>query len=185
MAVSALVHSTGKSRSNRCKHRTSPISSLSKLNLSDFYPSNKPLAQSTWAQAATKLVAILCLLFIAVGYANADSSDTSSTNSQINAGNTATLQSGKDTTLSGAVVAANTIKVEIGGNLTIQSLQDTSSSSYTSKKQSQGASITIGPGGVPTGGSISASKSNINSNFNSVNEQSGLKAGDGGFQVNV
>ena len=35
------------------------------------------------------------------------------------------------------------------------------------------------------GGSVNAVKSNINSNFQSVNEQSGLKAGDGGFQVNA
>ena len=34
-------------------------------------------------------------------------------------------------------------------------------------------------------GSFSASKSNVDSNFASVAEQSGIRAGDGGFQVDV
>jgi hypothetical protein len=35
------------------------------------------------------------------------------------------------------------------------------------------------------GGGLSASKSNINSNFQSVNEQTAIRAGDGGFALNV
>ena len=116
------------------------------------------------------------------GQGSGNGQDTSSTNSQITAGNTATLQSGGNTTLAGAVVAAGRIKADVGGNLSIQSRQDISS--YTSQQSNAGGSVSFGGGGV-TGGSISASKSNINSNFNSVNEQSGLKAGDGGFTVNV
>ena len=282
MAVSELASSTDrlrKSCTKRCQYRALPVSSPQKPNSVPFYPSNKPLDQSIWAQAATNLVAIICVFFTMVGYANAsqratsitagnnvsiiatgaptgpssnsnvlvqgstitagnnallaadntitlqaannqasqtssnssssasvgvsyslvtgavgfnasaskgqgsgNGQGTSATNSQITAGNTATLQSGGNTTLAGAVVAAGRIKADVGGNLSIQSRQDISS--YTSQQSNAGGSVSFGGGGV-TGGSISTGKSNINSNFNSVNEQSGLKAGDGGFTVNV
>ncbi|MCZ8255919.1 MAG: hemagglutinin repeat-containing protein, partial [Polaromonas sp.] len=112
---------------------------------------------------------------------NSDGTDTSYTNTLIQAGNTASLTSGGDTTLKGAVVAGNQVKADVGGNLNIQSLQDTST--FTGQQSSSGASITIGPAFIPTGGGFSASKSNINSNYASVAQQSGIKAGDGGFQV--
>ncbi len=91
------------------------------------------------------------------------------------------LQSGGDTTLQGAVVAANQVKADIGGSLNIESLQD--SSTYSGKQQSFGGSISVGYGNMS--GSINASKSNVDSSFNSVTQQSGIKTGDGGFQVNV
>ena len=109
-----------------------------------------------------------------------DGQDTTYSNTRIEAGNTLRLQSGGDTTLKGAVVAGRAVQADIGGNLSIESLQD--SSQYASKQQSLGASVTVGAG---FSGSISASKSNANGNFASVTEQSGLKAGDGGFTVNV
>jgi filamentous hemagglutinin len=108
--------------------------------------------------------------------------DTTHTNTQIQ-GNQVNLKSGGDTTLKGAVVAANTVKADIGGNLLIESLQDTAT--YTEKSKSSGGSITFGPGGIPTGGSVSAGKTAINSNYQSVTEQSGIKAGDGGFDITV
>ncbi|MDO8769378.1 MAG: hemagglutinin repeat-containing protein [Burkholderiaceae bacterium] len=118
------------------------------------------------------------------GAGQGNGSDTSYTNSRVtggsDAGNTVSLISGGDTNLKGAVVAANTVKADVGGNLNIESLQDTSS--YASSQKSAGGSITIGP---VMGGSVSASKSSVNSNFQSVAEQSGIKAGDGGFQVDV
>jgi len=46
----------------------------------------------------------------------------------------------------------------------------------------RGHSITFGVG---VSGSVSASSSKINSDYASVVEQSGIRAGDGGFQVNV
>ena len=48
----------------------------------------------------------------------------------------------------------------VGGDLNLQSLQD--SSSYTSRNQSSGGSLTLSPAGVPIGGSISASHSKVN-----------------------
>lgn len=98
-------------------------------------------------------------------------------------GNQATLASAGDTTLQGAVIAANQVTADIAGNLAIESLQDTSS--YRARSRSGGFSLVLGPGGVPIGGNLSAGKSNLSSNYRSVVEQSGIKAGDGGFQVTV
>ncbi|WP_141749452.1 hemagglutinin repeat-containing protein [Duganella phyllosphaerae] len=116
----------------------------------------------------------------------ADGTDTFFTNSSLSAGSTATILSGGDTTLQGAVVSANTIKAAIGGDLNVVSLQD--SSVYASKSSSTGvnASVCIPPFcyGVSTVGG-SASKNKANGDFVSVVEQSGFKAGDGGFQIEV
>jgi hypothetical protein len=118
---------------------------------------------------------------------NSDGSDISYSNTQVAAGNNLTITSGGSTTLSGANIAANSVKADIGktfgGDLIIESLQD--KSIFAEKSKSSGGSITIGPGGVPTGASISSGRTNINSNFQSVSQQSGIQAGDGGFQVNV
>lgn len=69
---------------------------------------------------------------------------------------------------------------QIGGDLTIESLQDTAT--FHSRQKSSGGSLTLGP--VP-GASLSFDKSQIDSDFASVGTQSGIKAGDGGFDVAV
>ena len=72
------------------------------------------------------------------GQGKSDGQDTNYTNTQIAAGNIATIKSGADTNVKGAVVTANTIKADVGqqfgGSLSIESLQDTSS--YTGKQSS-------------------------------------------------
>ena len=116
------------------------------------------------------------------GKGQGNGSDTTHTNSHIS-GNQVQIVSGGDTNIQGAVVAGQQVTTDIGGNLNIASLQDTST--YQESSKNTGGSITISPGGVPTGGSISAGKTNTHSNYQSVAEQSGIRAGDGGFQVNV
>ncbi len=101
------------------------------------------------------------------------------TNTQV-AGNTVNIESGGDTTLKGAVVTANQAIANVGGNLSIQSLQDTNQ--YKESSKSAGGSIMVGAG---VSGSVNLAKSSINSNYQSVGEQSAIRAGDGGFQVNV
>lgn len=111
----------------------------------------------------------------------AEGNDVIHSNTHVEAGDTVILQSGGDTTLKGAVVAGERVKADVGGNLTIESLQD--ESHYHSKDQSVGGSITVGYGFAAGGAGFSNSK--INSDFISVTEQSGLLAGDGGFDVTV
>ncbi|WP_370678465.1 hemagglutinin repeat-containing protein [Comamonas sp. GB3 AK4-5] len=117
------------------------------------------------------------------GRGNEAGDDLIHSNTHITAGNKVSLQSGADTTLQGAVVKGESVKADVGGNLHIESLQD--SSTYASQNKSMGGSITFSPAGVPTGGGINASKSKVNSDYQSVTEQSGIKAGDGGFDVKV
>ncbi|MFE8645074.1 hemagglutinin repeat-containing protein [Sphingomonas sp. NCPPB 2930] len=112
----------------------------------------------------------------------ADGADTSYTGTRIAAGNAARIESGGDTTLRGATVAANKVQANVGGDLSIESLQDTSR--YDSKQSNAGGSITVGLAGGVTG-SASIGNAKVNANYASVTDQSGLKAGDGGFQVDV
>ncbi|MDQ5918544.1 MAG: filamentous hemagglutinin, partial [Pseudomonadota bacterium] len=122
------------------------------------------------------------------GRGKADGDDLVHTNTRIEAAETLTLQSGGDTTLQGAVAKGEKVIAEIGGpstgsgqaNLKIESLQDTST--YDSKQKSLGGSITIGAG---VSGNVSASSSKVKSDYASVTEQSGIRAGDGGFDVKV
>ncbi|MEE9927527.1 hypothetical protein [Microvirgula aerodenitrificans] len=66
------------------------------------------------------------------------------------------------------------------GDLSIESLQDTSK--YKSKNQSIGGSVTVGVG---FSGSVNVGQQKMNSDYASVSEQSGIKAGDGGFLIDV
>ncbi len=118
----------------------------------------------------------------AQGHGNGDS--TTYTNTQLSAGSQVILTSGGDTALKGAVVSAPQITTHIGGKLTIESLQD--SATHNERHSSSGASLSVPliGAGLPTA-SLDASRTTLNSDTQSVNEQSGLRAGDGGFQVNV
>ena len=73
------------------------------------------------------------------------------------------------TRLKGAVVSGKQVIADVGGDLKIESLQD--SSRFEGKQQSSGGSITLSPAGVPIGGRINAGQSKVNSNYQSVIEQ--------------
>lgn len=115
-----------------------------------------------------------------VGRGRSDGSDTSWTNTHVEAGNQLNLQSGGDATFKGAVARGNQVVADVGGNLAIESLQDTSY--YDSKQQSLGGSVTFGP---TPGASVSTSQIKTHGDFASVTEQSGVRSGDGGFDITV
>jgi len=117
---------------------------------------------------------------------NADGEDVTNTNTHVNGGQNVTVISGGDTTLKGGVITGKNVIADIGGDLNIESLQDRST--FESKQKSAGlnASLCLPPfcyGASTAGGNFA--KSNVNGAFLSVQEQSGIKAGDGGFQVSV
>jgi filamentous hemagglutinin len=101
----------------------------------------------------------------------------------LDAGKQVSLISGRDTALKGAQVSADKITATVGRDLTLQSLQDTDN--YKSKQTdvSGGVSFAI----IGTGGSanLSISKSKIDSKYQSVQEQTGLFGGKGGYQIDV
>ncbi|WP_051001839.1 hemagglutinin repeat-containing protein [Herbaspirillum sp. YR522] len=111
---------------------------------------------------------------------NSDGRDVANTLTHLKAGGQVSLDAGRDANLVGATVAADQVKADIGRNLNIESVQDTST--FKSQDQSIGGSMTVGAG---FSGSVSASQSKVDANYASVGEQSGINAGDGGFQVNV
>lgn len=113
------------------------------------------------------------------GVGRGDGEATSYTNTHVD-GDQVVIRSGEDTTLRGAVFRAGQVTVDAGGQLVIESLQDRDR--YNESSRSLGGSITIGAG---AGGSLSASRSRIDSDFTSVAEQSGIRAGDEGFAVSV
>jgi filamentous hemagglutinin len=111
---------------------------------------------------------------------NSDGRDVAQIQSQISGDQKVTLVSGNDTTLRSAVVSGKQVSADVGNNLNIVSVQDTSS--YASKDQSLSGSMTVGFG---FSGSLNASMGRVNADFASVAQQSGIAAGDGGFQLVV
>nr|WP_118780089.1 hemagglutinin repeat-containing protein [Neisseria lactamica] len=89
------------------------------------------------------------------------------------------IQSGVDTTIKGAQVRGKGAQVN-AKNLSIQSVQDRET--YQSKQQNASAQVTVGYG-FSAGGDYSQSK--INADYASVNEQSGIFAGEDGYQIKV
>ncbi len=101
----------------------------------------------------------------------------------LDSGGDVSITSGRDTTLSGAQVNGNSVKADIGRDLTITSLQD--SDNYDSKQTSFGAGGSFTFGSMTGSGYINASQDKMHSNYDSVLEQSGIYAGKGGFNVTV
>ncbi len=117
---------------------------------------------------------------------NADGEDVVQRNTHVTAGNTARIESDADTTLAGATVSARHVQSEVGGNLSIESRQDTGQFKSDQSSSGFGVSLCIPPICYGTSSvSVSGGEQNVESEFTSVIEQSGIRAGDGGFQVNV
>ncbi|MCT9823503.1 hemagglutinin repeat-containing protein [Pseudomonas veronii] len=119
------------------------------------------------------------------GMGMSDGHDVTQTNTSIKAGNKASLDSGNDTNLKGAVVTAKQVQADVGGDLNLSSLQDTSKFSSKQVDASVGVSICIPPFCYGVSGTASFNQQKMNSDYASVSEQTGIKAGDGGFQVDV
>ena len=95
-------------------------------------------------------------------------------------GNKVITNSGADTAIVGSKVYGDSIQSQIGGNLTIKSLQD--SETYRGEKKNVGFSISTS--GTKLGGvSAEYSKGKMTSDYASVTEQAGLYAGSEGFDI--
>ena len=104
----------------------------------------------------------------------------------VQAGNEVGLSSGRDTTLQGAQVIGDTVLANIGGDLTLSSSQD--SQYYDQKDQNGGFGLSLC---IPplcfgaSSGSVSYGQTDINNNYNSTTQQTGIAAGAGGYQIHV
>ncbi len=112
------------------------------------------------------------------GRGNSKGNGTNHAETTIKAGDTLSLVSGGNTTIKGAQATADKVLANIGGNLRIESEQDTDD--YASKRQQAGGTYVYGSGSNANFGQQKADGS-----YRSVNEQSGIAAGQGGFDITV
>ena len=116
----------------------------------------------------------------AVGSGHGNGSTVTQQDTTIAAGQRLTIRSGRDTTLAGARAFGAAVKVDVGRNLTMTSEQDTSNYAYRQSNANGG--VVIGPA---NGAGLSVNRTKIDNDYASVNQQTGLFAGEGGFDVHV
>ncbi|MDV7568602.1 hemagglutinin repeat-containing protein [Acinetobacter baumannii] len=116
-----------------------------------------------------------------LGKGKSNGTDTSYVNSHVGSKDSlTTITSGKTTNIIGGQVQGKGVQIE-ADNLNVESLQD--KATYKSKQQNMSAQVSVGFSGGSVSGSFS--KSNVDANYASVNEQSGVFAGDDGYQIKV
>jgi filamentous hemagglutinin len=159
------------------------INILAAENTNEQHTSNKGISGSIGFSVGTSGYMVNASASGSRGHG--DGTDMSHRNSHVDAGKKLTITSGTDTNIIGAVASGKQVTMEVGtsgaGNLNVASLQD--SSDYKSIQQSLGGSVSVGVGKMS--GSISAAQSKVNGKYVSVNEQSGIVAGNGGFDIKV
>ncbi|MDE9416328.1 hemagglutinin repeat-containing protein [Acinetobacter nosocomialis] len=116
-----------------------------------------------------------------LGKGKSNGTDTSYVNSHVGSKDSlTTITSGKTTNIIGGQVQGKGVQIE-ADNLNVESLQD--KVTYKSKQQSMSAQVSVGFSGGSVSGSFS--NSNVDANYASVNEQTGVFAGDDGYQIKV
>ncbi|XKM14524.1 hemagglutinin repeat-containing protein [Orbaceae bacterium ac157xtp] len=105
------------------------------------------------------------------------------TESVISAGDKLTVNSGHDTTIVGGQLEGNKVEMNVGNNLNIQSLQDTNNYDYDKISASVNGSFTYGSGNVEA--NLTLGKTEMESNWASVTDQSGIFAKEGGYDIAV
>ncbi|WP_413216017.1 hemagglutinin repeat-containing protein [Paraburkholderia kururiensis] len=113
------------------------------------------------------------------GDANSDAA--MQNNTHVTAANNVSIVSGGDTNVTGSNVSGRHVSADVGGNLNIASVQDTTVSEAHQSSSSGGFSISQGGGS----GSFSSQHGDAHGNYAGVKEQAGIQAGDGGFDINV
>ncbi|ATZ64499.1 hypothetical protein BSR55_14675 [Acinetobacter bereziniae] len=96
-----------------------------------------------------------------------------------------TISSGNATNIIGGQVQGKGVQID-ANELNIESLQD--KATYQSKQQNISGQVSVGTNGASINSgnaSTGFSKSNVNANYASVNEHSGVFAGDDGYQIKV
>ena len=118
---------------------------------------------------------------------NGNGSEVHDDNTLITGTDSVKIKSGRDVNMIGAQVAGEKVKADVGRNLNIQTLQDTSN--YTSKQSSSGLDVSLCIPPICVGqyvtGDLNASKQKVDHAYQSATGQSGIAAGKGGFDVTV
>jgi filamentous hemagglutinin len=141
--------------------------------------SNQSSSAGAGVSFGTKGWGVSASMAMAHGDGNSDAARQN--NTHIKANNTATIISGGDTNIIGANVSGRQVNANVGGNLNIASVQDTMNSASHQTSTSGGFSISQAGGG----GNFSHTNAKANGSYAGVNEQAGISAGEGGFNINV
>ncbi len=114
-------------------------------------------------------------------HGDGNSSAATQNNTQISGANNVVIVSGGDTNIVGSNVNGATMAASVGGNLNIESVQDTTVSSAHQSSTGGGFSVS------ETGGSASftAQNGHADATYAGVNQQAGIQAGAGGFDIHV
>ncbi|WP_266019351.1 hemagglutinin repeat-containing protein [Brucella intermedia] len=102
-------------------------------------------------------------------------------NTHVAGSGTVYVNSGNDTNLRGATVSGETVIADVGGDLNIESQLDTA----TANAKQVGASIGVGSNPAGLTGGLSGSYQTAKGDAVIVSEQSGIHAGEGGFDIKV
>ena len=108
------------------------------------------------------------------------------TESQVIANKNLTMESGKDTTLKGSQIQGDTVTMKVRNHLTIESLQD--QDDYHAKNESKGIGFEVGTSRATHKNgafSVGTTKGQTNSTYESVTDQAGIRAGQGGYDITV
>ncbi|MGF6486101.1 hemagglutinin repeat-containing protein [Paraburkholderia sp. JPY419] len=140
---------------------------------------NKSSSASVGVSYGTQGFGVSASMSNAHGDANSDA--TMQNNSHVSGANSVTIVSGGDTNIIGSNVSGGAVTANVGGNLNVESVQDTTASTAHQSSVSGGFSVSQGGGSA----SFSAQNGHGDSSYAQVNEQAGIQAGDGGFNINV
>lgn len=156
-------------------------------NISETHSKNKSSSASVGATIGLgQQSGISFQLGMQEGKGKANGNEVTYDNTLITATDTLNVKSGNDTTLQGAQLAGNQVMMDVGNDLTIQTLQDSSKYKSEQKNGGFGLSLCIPPLCVGTSSaSVNMSEQSIKHNYQSAQGQSGIAAGDGGFDITV
>ncbi|WP_052391841.1 hemagglutinin repeat-containing protein [Paraburkholderia bannensis] len=155
------------------------VNIVNTTNTDSTRSSNSASSASFGVSVGTNGVGISATMANAHGDGNSDAAIQNA--SHVTGANRVAIASGGDTNIIGSQVTGNQIAAAVGGNLNVTSVQDVTSSAAHQSSAGGGFSIST------TGGSASFSAQNghADASYAGVNEQAGILAGNGGFDVAV
>ncbi|SIT41615.1 Filamentous haemagglutinin family outer membrane protein (fragment) [Paraburkholderia piptadeniae] len=159
---------------------TNQVNLLNTTSTDSTRSTNESSSASIGVSYGTNGFGVSASMSKAHGDANSDA--VTQTNTHVQGKNSVTIVSGGDTNIIGANVSGKQVSADIGGNLNIASVQDTTTSSAHQSSSGGGFSISQGGG---ASGSFSTQHGSANGSYAAVNEQAGIQAGAGGFDINV
>jgi filamentous hemagglutinin len=155
------------------------VNIVNTTNTDSTRSSNSSSGASVGVSLTTNGFGVSASMQNAHGDANSDAAMQNA--SHVTGTNSVTILSGGNTNITGSQVAGNQVTAAVGGNLNIASVQDTTTSAAHQSSAGGGFSISEAGGSA----SFSAQNGHADGNYAQVNEQAGIAAGSGGFDIGV